>query len=86
MRFKKSTCRVQKVHFLGGPTTPKIDPGYRPVGNKLKINGLVEKNKEFGKLLPRKCWCLQGNFGIWREIFFFFFFFFFFVYNSTYHV
>ena len=28
MRFKKSTFLVQKVHFLGGPAPPKIDPAW----------------------------------------------------------
>ena len=31
MRSKKSTFRVQQVHFLGAPHLPKIDPGYGPV-------------------------------------------------------
>ena len=30
VRFKKSTFWVQKVHFLGVPHPPKIDPGYGP--------------------------------------------------------
>ena len=30
MKSKKSTSRVQKVHFLGGPHLPKIDSGQRP--------------------------------------------------------
>ena len=28
----------------------------------------VGKSGEFGKLLARKPWYLEGNFGIWREI------------------
>ena len=29
---------------------------------------MVGKSSEFGKLLAGKCWYLEGNFGIWREI------------------
>ena len=29
---------------------------------------MVGKNGESGKLLAGKCWCLEGNFGILREI------------------
>ena len=37
VRSKMSTFRVQKVHFLGVPYLPRIDPGYGPafeIGHK----------------------------------------------------
>ena len=60
VRFKKSTFWVQKGPHFGGPTPPKIDPGYGPAGNK--------QDKQILILLHTSLWRDDFALGLGRPL------------------